>query len=163
MAIISSLEKEKADDVAKAIYESFEKESGKVPEWVSVMAHDSAILKNFVGLFSAVMKQGELDPLLRWKIGYVVSESLKCEFCVSVTSKMLKVLGASEEALGGIENEEILSLVKDLTDDANLENPEIVIKLKEKFSEKQIIEIISIIGFFNYINRFNNALAVSPE
>ena len=168
MAFISSLEKEKTDEIAKAVYESFEQDSGKVPEWVRVMAHDSAILKNFVGLFFAIMKGGDLEPLLKWKIGYVVSESLKCKFCVSVTLKMLENLGASKDTVekvkkGEDENKDVLDLVRDVTDDANLENPEIINKLKEKFSEKQLVEIVSIIGLFNYINRFNNTFAVSPN
>lgn len=168
MAIISSLEKENVDEVALAIYESFKKDSGKVPEWVKVMAHNSAILKNFVGLFFAIMKQGELDPLLKWKIGYVVSENLKCKFCVSVSLKMLKSLGASEEMIekvkkGEDENKDVLDLVRDVTDDANLENPELINKLKEKFSEKQLVEMVSIIGLFNYMNRFNNTLAIHPD
>jgi alkylhydroperoxidase family enzyme len=36
-------------------------------------------------------------------------------------------------------------------------------KLKEKFSEEQIVEIVSIIGLFNYINRFNNTFCILPE
>ena len=136
MAIISSLQKENTDSVARAVYEEFEKDSKKVPEWVQVMAHDSAILKNFVGLFEATMKQGDLDPLLRWKIGYVVSEALKCELCVSVTLKMLEALGASKETIekvekGEDEDRDILNLVRDVTDDANLENPELMNKLKD--------------------------------
>jgi len=168
MAVISSLKKENTDKIARAVYEEFEQSSGKVPEWAMVMAHDSSILKNFVGLFKAVMDQGDLNSLLKWKIAYVVSETLKCKFCVNVTLKMLKELGASEDVIqkiekGEDEKKEVLDLVKDITDDANLENLNLLNKLKEKFSEKQLVEIVSIIGLFNYINRFNNTFAVLPE
>ena len=36
-------------------------------------------------------------------------------------------------------------------------------KLKSIFSEAQIIEIISAIRLFNYINRFNNIIGILPE
>ncbi len=171
MANIPFLEKDQVEDIAKQVYEKFEKETGKVPEWVKVMAHSPKILKEFTELFQVVMHKGKIEPHLKWKIAYTISEMLKCPFCVSVTAKMLKKFGATEEMIGKIketknlpeEEREILELVKDITADAHLDKPEVFEKLKKKFTEAQIIEIISVIGFFNYINRFNNTLAILPE
>lgn len=171
MAIIPSLEKERADEIAKAIYEKFEQETGKVPEWVKVMAHNSKIAKEFTELFKTIMGEGKIEIYLKWKIGYTISQLLKCKFCVDVTEKMLKKFGASEDMIVKIketrdlpeEEKEILELVKDITVDAHLDKPEIVEKLKKKFSEAQIVEIVSVIGLFNYINRFNNTFVVLPQ
>jgi alkylhydroperoxidase family enzyme len=117
------------------------------------------------------MEQGDIESYLKWKIAYVVSDTLKCEFCVDVTIKMLKKLGISDELLTDIKNaqdlpeqeKEILILVKDVTLDGHLDNPQILEKLKEKLTEPQIVEIVSVIGLFNYINRFNNTFAILPE
>jgi len=168
MALISSLEKDQINEIAKEIYERFEKETGKVPEWAKVMAHRPEILKEFVELFKAIMGQGEIEPLLKWKIALIVSQTLKCPFCVDVSENMLKKLGADEETLKKIkelstEEKEILELVKDVTLDGHLDQPELFDMLKEKFNEAQIVEIISVMGLFNYINRFNNTLAILPE
>lgn len=171
MAIISSLEKDQIEEIAKAVYEKFEKETGKVPEWVKVMAHRPEILKEFVELFKVIMGEGKIERLLKWKIAFVVSQTLKCPFCVDVSEKMLKKLGASDEIIEKIKvrdalplkEKEILELVKDVTLDGHLDQPEIFEKLKEKFTPEQIIEIISVMGLFNYINRFNNTLAILPE
>jgi alkylhydroperoxidase family enzyme len=81
---------------------------------------------------------------------------------------MLRKMGADEETLKKIkelstEEKEILELVKDVTLDGHLDRPELFEKLKEKFNEAQIVEIISVMGLFNYINRFNNTLAILPE
>jgi len=84
---------------------------------------------------------------------------------------MLKKLGATEEIIEKIKNvetssfeeKETLLLVKDVTLDGHLDNPELFDKLKEEFNDAQIIEIISVIGLFNYINRFNNTLVILPE
>lgn len=35
--------------------------------------------------------------------------------------------------------------------------------MKEHFTDCEIVEITSVIGLFNYINRFNDALGVLPE
>ena len=171
MALIPSLEKKQVEDIAKAVYEKFERETGKAPEWVRVMAHSPKILKEFTELFKVIMAEGKIKAYLKWKIAYTVSEMLKCPFCVNVTTKMLEKFGATEEMMKKTTDEnvfkkaekEILELVKDVTDDAHLDQPEIFMRLKEKLTEAQIIEVISVIGLFNYINRFNNTLAILPE
>jgi len=171
MALISSLEKGEVKEPAKEIYEIFEKQGKPVPEWVKVMAHRPEILKGFFELFKVVMGKGEIKEELKWKIAYVVSQTLKCPFCVDVTGQMLKKFGADDKVLKQLKNlkglsekeEEILGLVKDVTVDGHLDNPVIFEDLRKKFSESQIVEIVSVIGLFNYINRFNNTLAILPE
>jgi uncharacterized peroxidase-related enzyme len=171
MAIISSLEKEQVDEAIKSIYEEFEDKGKKVPEWIKVMAHSPKILKEFKELFTVIMAEGKIESLLKWKIAYTVSQNLKCPFCVDVTKKMLKKLGADEETMKKIEDStdlseeesQVLKLVKEVTLKANICTPELLPKLKEKFSEEQIVEIVSIIGLFNYINRFNNTFCILPE
>lgn len=171
MALIPSLEKDQIEEITKEVYERFEKETGKVPEWMKVMAHSPKILKEFTELFKVIMGEGKIEPYLKWKMAYVISETLKCPFCVSVTTKMLKKFGATDEMIKNIKEikdlpdteKEILELVKDVTLHGCLDQPEIFDKLKTKFNPAQIIELISVIGLFNYINRFNNTLAILPE
>ena len=168
MAIVSSLEKNQVADIIKEIYEEYDGKGEKVPEWIKVMAHRPEILKEFRELFITIMGKGQIEPLLKWKIAYCVSETLRCPFCVDVTTKILKKLGASEEIIKGIKElsgkeKELLELVEDVTLDGHLDKPELFEKLKEKFDEVQIVEIISVMGLFNYINRFNNTLAILPE
>ncbi len=170
MAIIKSLEKNEVEETAKEVYEKFEKDSGKVPEWVKVMAHNPKVVKEFTELFKVIMKEGYIEPSLRWKIAYIVSNTLKCPFCVDVTGKMLETMGASSEVLEQIkegkdlpeEEKQVLELVKEVTAKATC-NTELLEKLKAKFSEAELVEIVSIIGLFNYINRFNNTFCILPE
>ncbi len=172
MALIKLVEKEQADPVAQNIYRLFEENAGNVPEWVKVMAHCPNILKEFTELFNVIMMQtGKLEATLKWKVGYVVSETLRCRFCVDVTTKMLKKFGANEKVLGEIKNlqaddeteKRILALAKDITLDGHLDNPKIFDELKEILNEIQLVELISVIGLFNYINRFNITFGVLPE
>ncbi len=167
MAIILGLEKDQAEQEAKGVYDKFEKDTGKVPEWVKVMAHNPKVVKEFTELFSVIMKEGYIEPLLRWKIAYTVSQALKCRFCVDVTGKMLESLGADKEIVRkaeGLEEKEreVLELVKKVTETAQCDTG-LFKKLKDKFSEAELVEIVSIIGLFNYINRFNNAFCILPE
>ena len=171
MALISSLEKNQVADIIKEIYEEYEGKGEKVPEWIKVMAHRSEILKEFRELFITIMGKGQIESLLKWEIAYCVSETLRCPFCVSVTSKMLKKMGATEEDLEKAKNlkdlpekeKEILQLVKEVTEKAQVCTPELFEKMKKDFSESEIVEIVSIISLFNYINRFNNTFCILPE
>lgn len=171
MALISSLEKNQIEEVALEVFKKFEKDTGNVPEWVKVMAHRPEILKEFTELFKSIMGKGEIEPYLKWKIAYTISKALKCPFCVDVTEKMLTKFGADEKMIENIKSmkdlpkdeKDILELVEDVTDNAHIDKPEIFARLRERLSEPQIVEIISVIGLFNYINRFNNTLAILPE
>ena len=171
MALIPSLEEDQVEGTARQVYEEFEKQGGDVPEWVKVMAHSPKILKEFKELFRVVMGKGEIETRLKWKMAYLISETLKCPFCVSVSAKMLEKFGAEKRAIENLKEmknlprkeKEILALVKDVTLDGHLDNLEIFEKVKEKFTPAQIVELVSVIGLFNYINRFNNTLGVLPK
>jgi uncharacterized peroxidase-related enzyme len=170
MALIPFLEKEDVEKSALEVYEKFEKETGKVPEWVKAMAHSPKITKEFTELFKVIMGKGKIETDLKWKMAYFISETLKCPFCVSVTVKMLEKFGADDNKIEDIKEmknlseaeKEILELVRDVTLDGHLDQPEIFERLKGKFNSAQIVELISVIGLFNYINRFNNTLGVLP-
>ncbi len=166
MATINSLNKDQVEKEAREVYEKFEKDIGKVPEWVSVMAHNPKVVKEFTELFKVIMKEGYIEPLLRWKIAYTVSQTLKCPFCIDVTEKMLKSLGADEKIIEKVEkkegDKEVLDLVEKVTETAQCDTA-LFEKLKRKFSEAELVEIVSIIGLFNYINRFNNTFCILPE
>jgi len=171
MALVPSIDKKDVNEKALPVYEKFEKETGSVPEWAKVMANRPEILKEFNELFKSVMGEGEIETKLKWKMAYTVSNALRCPFCVDVTSKMMVKMGADESEIENIkemknlsqEEEDILKLVKDVTDNANVDDPETFSRLRERMSDAQIVELVSVIGLFNYINRFNNTLAVLPE
>jgi len=170
MALVPSIEKEQADESVRPIYEKFEQDSGSVPAWVKVMSNSPAITASFVPLFKAVMGPGAVEPLLKWKIGYLVSETLKCEFCVSATKQMLSKLGADEKTIECVKDltcdseveRDILEIVRDVTEDGNVDQHKLLGRLQNSLSSEELVEIASVIGFFNYINRFNNLLAVEP-
>ncbi len=35
--------------------------------------------------------------------------------------------------------------------------------IKKKMSVAELVEVVSVIGLFNYINRFNNTFAILPK
>jgi len=53
-----------------------------------------------------------------------------------------------------------LTLAERMTTDAHGVDEEVWASLREHFDDGQIVELASVIGLFNYFNRFNDALQV---
>jgi alkylhydroperoxidase family enzyme len=53
-----------------------------------------------------------------------------------------------------------LTLAERMTTDAHGADEDVWASLREYFDDGQIVEIASVIGLFNYFNRFNDALQV---
>ena len=154
---------------AKDIFEQIKNSTGKIPKWVRVMANCEDTLVGFFLLFKSIMDDAPTDKLLKWKIAFVVSEINKCEYCTSISKMQLKNLGLDEKAMDEIEkvcNEKecvAIEYAKAAATHAYKIDPELIKKLKENFTDEQIVEITSVVGLFSYINRFNDALQVLPE
>lgn len=154
---------------AKQLYENLKKSTGSVPKWVKVMANDEDILVGFFGMFKATMDDTPLDATLKWKVANVVSEMNKCAFCVDVAHSSLKSLGVTDEELLGIdtpkgEREELaFEYAKRVTERAYEVDSALMEKMKNEFSDEELVELTAVIGLFNYINRFNDALGILPD
>ncbi len=159
------------EDIQK-MYKIWQEKLGKVPEWARVMAHKPAILKHFAGLMRATMESDEISEELKWTIAYHVSKLNECGYCVSVAGKKLEALGMGEELVDEVtETMEKMEQKKKAavkyahltTTEAYKLSDEAFKELSHHYSENEIVEITAVVGLFNYINRFNDALGVLPE
>lgn len=115
-----------------------------------------------------------IELSLRSLITIRVSQINWCKFCVDINSMMVLKRGNSEEKLNDLENyqnsglfserekaalnyaEKITLSDKQVSDDDRL-------KLKEFFSNDDIIELTALIAFQNMSSKFNAALDVEPQ
>ncbi len=154
---------------AKELFEKIKSSTGKVPKWMRVMANCEDVLVGFFTLFKSIMDDAPADKLLKWKVAYRVSEINKCEFCVSVSKMALKDLGIADEEIAQLdkisdEKEKVaIKYAEASTEHAYNIDPEIFAKMKENFTDDQIVEITSVVGLFSFINRFNDSLGVLPD
>jgi AhpD family alkylhydroperoxidase len=154
---------------AKEVFESFAKSGGKTPKWVQVMANCDDTMVGFVTLLRSVMDDAPLPQELKWKVAYVVSDINKCEFCVGATASKLKGFGIDETVLTDIEgtaNEKeklAIAYAKATTEHAYSIAPELIEKMQEHFTDEELVELTAVIGTFNFINRFNDALRILPD
>lgn len=167
--IVGLVSDEKISGEAKQIFEGMKEKTGKVPKWMRVMANCDDTLVGFFSLFKSVMDDAPTDKLLKWKIAFVVSELNKCEYCVSISKAQLAPLGIERGALKDIEkvceNKERIAIeyAKAVTNEAYKIDNKLIQKMKENFTDQQIVEITSVVGLFSFINRFNDALRVFPK
>ena len=167
--IVHLVADEEAKKQAKNIFKQIKNSTGKVPKWMRVMANCEDTLVGFSLLFKSIMDDAPTDKLLKWKIAFVVSEVNKCEYCVSISKMQLKNFGLNKKEMNEIEkvcnDKECIAIeyAKATATHAYKIDPKLIKKLKENFTDSQIVEITSVVGLFSFINRFNDALRVLPE
>ena len=147
---------------------------GFVPTSMLTMAHWPELLKSFNGLGVTILGSGEVDPGLKQLIAFVVSNAAGCRYCQAHTSHMAKKRGVSLEKINASFEFETSPLLSPAEQAAlrvalhagmvpNAVEPEHMAALRQHFSEKQVVEIVSVISFFGYLNRWNDTMASSLE
>lgn len=158
-----------AKQKAKELFKQIKSSTGKVPKWMRVMANCDDVLVGFFIMFKAIMDDAPVDKKLKWKVACRISEINKCEFCVSISKAQLKTFGLTDGETKNIdkvlnEREKIaLEYAEAATSHAYNIDPNVFKRMKEYFTDEQIVEITSVVGLFNFINRFNDSLCVLPD
>jgi len=154
---------------AKEVFESFLKDGENAPKWLQVMANCDDTMIGFVTLLRSVMDDAPVSKTLKWKVAYVVSDINKCEFCIGATLSKLDGFDITKEDMKNIDNitdeREALAIeyAKATTKHAYDIKPELIKKMQDTFTDEEIVEITAVIGTFNFINRFNDALRILPD
>lgn len=167
--IVRCVSCEELHDEARKIFEGFLNSGGAVPKWLQVMANCPDTMVGFFSLFKSVMDNAPVPAALKWKIAYVVSDINKCEFCIGATIVKLKELNITDQDLANIdattdEKEQLaIAYARATTEHAYSIEPGLIEKMQKNFTDEEIVEITAVIGTFNFINRFNDALRVLPD
>lgn len=157
----------------RPVYERFAREYGPFLNQVKVFAHRPPALKHIMGLLldfadEAILPKRYLEIAL-----VVVSKLNACEYCVIHHAPRLVEQGVDSVAVENILDETVQGfdpvdmLVRDyavmVTNDFHRIRDGMFEKLREHFTEEQIVELtlrISLCGFFN---RFNDVLQIGVE
>ncbi len=155
---------------ARNLFEQMKANSGTVPKWMRVMANCDDVLVGFFTMFKAIMDDAPVDKKLKWRIALKISDLNKCAFCVSVAKQQLKGFGLTDQEIEDIEGKNLsqaeqvaMEYAIASTKHAYNIDPKVISKVKKHYSDDQMVEIASVVGLFNFINRFNDSLGVLPE
>jgi uncharacterized peroxidase-related enzyme len=147
---------------------------GFVPNSMLTMGRRPELLRAFAALSAAVLGPGRVDPALKQLVAFVSSNTAGCRYCQAHTSHTAERAGAPLEKIEAAfeyETSPLFSaaeraalrlardaaLVPGAVTDAHFD------ELRRHYDEDQILEIVSVIAMFGWLNRWNDTLATDLE
>lgn len=176
MAHMEPLQREDVPELAD-FFDIFEQRMGFLPNSLLTMARRPELVRAFAGLGKVVYTPSESLPLqLRNMIAHIASRAAGCVYCVAHTgSNTLKPGSNLEEEklekLWEFETSDLFSereraafrfaqagaVVPNAVEDKNFT------EMREHFSEQDIVDILGIISYFGFLNRWNDSMATALE
>jgi uncharacterized peroxidase-related enzyme len=167
----------RAEEVDPSLQEAMAKQRsslGLVPESLLTMAHRPEIASAWASLASAIVGPGTVDRGLKQLVAYVASSTHGCRYCQAHTAHSAERLGVDPEKLYHAFEYDTSELFSEgeraalalahagalVPNEATNEHFE---RLKQSFSDEQIVEIVAVIAMFGYLNRWNETMATTLE
>ncbi len=147
---------------------------GYVPNAHLTMAEKPELLMAFSNLAMTIFQSEGIDMQTKQLIALASSLSSGCKYCQAHTSHGAERAGMKEEKVADILNYEesehyskeervILDLSFASGKTPNVSNKEHFEELKKYFSDGQIIDIVSVISLFGFLNRWNDTFGTRLE
>lgn len=149
---------------------------GFVPNSMLTMGHNPVLLAAFSALGAAVMGDGSSIPgPLRWLVAHMASRASGCRYCIAHTGHNgALAAGLDEEKAAAAWEFEHNALFTEAERAAmrlavagasvpNGATDEMVAELRSHFTDRQVADIVAVIAFFGFLNRWNDTLATELE
>jgi uncharacterized peroxidase-related enzyme len=178
MERVKPLTREQVKDYPKseAIIQIMEKNMSTVANSLLTMSMWPELLEAFTNLSRAVIfTPSEIPPSLKRLVAHVVSRSAGCQYCSAHSALSgSTVEDLSTEKIATAFEYETSNLFSDAERAAlrvaqaaahvpNAVTDEDFEELHKHFSDRQIVEIVSVIGVYGFLNRWNDTLATTLE
>jgi uncharacterized peroxidase-related enzyme len=172
MARIRPVDPDEATPETQALFRRFKEQRGNISNMFRTLALRPEIALTAAAHMEAVFTTGTVDTRLKEMLAVRVSQINDCYYCKASHTALAKKLGASEPLLDAMYHidqhrdlftpaeQAALAFAERMTTDAHGVSEDVWIDLGEHFDPGQIVEIATVIGLFNYLNRFNDALKV---
>jgi AhpD family alkylhydroperoxidase len=159
---------------ARLAYWVSKRDYGQVAEPLEVTAHHPGILRGY-GIFEwETGRARSVEPKLKDLAGIKAAALVGCEFCLDIGSAIGAKSGVTAEQLADLPRyresdhfDETETLVLDyavaMTATPSVVPDELFDALRERFSERQLVELTSAIAIENYRARFNWAFGIGPQ
>ena len=173
---ISYVERDQADDATLAFYDKAEDRFEMLLNIFKVFGHTPELGSVFTDSVMAMLKDGELDWVTKELIILKATHRNECQYCVVQHETLSKRLGISEDKIADIGGDRykdsshftdaekaLMDLTVQIGVDANHVSAELWGRLKQHFSEPQIVEAVFVITQYIAISKFGDALGVVLE
>ncbi len=158
------------------IFEPVIERMGFIPKSQLVMARKPALLKAFIQLGRAVYaeEEGSIPFSLKNMIGHASSLAVGCMYCAAHTGSNASRSGVADDKIAAIweyETNDVFSkaeraalrFAQAASSVPNAVTDDDVAELAKHYTEFQIVEIMSVVAMFGYLNRWNDSLATGLE
>ena len=173
MARVSYVESEDVPEHLREIYEQMAS-YGPFASLVGAMAHRPPILEHTFELLLKLRQEGVVGRRYLELALVTVSKLNACAYCVAHHSPFLEVEGVSAEGVERLPDYEdhpeldavdklVVEYAIQVTNDFNRARDAIFERLREHFSEAQIVELTWRIALCGAFNRFNDILQLDIE
>ncbi|WP_251359782.1 carboxymuconolactone decarboxylase family protein [Kangiella sp. TOML190] len=174
MAFLEPLDKNLHPDLADD-FQIFEEILGFVPNSLLTMQRRPDIVKGFGELTKAVMpKDGEVHLGFKRLIAHFASRAVGCQYCEAHSLVAAKIHGISQEKLDQIWEYQTSEVYTDAERVAldyalaagsvpNAVDQELVDRMKQHWTENQIVEILGVVCLYGFLNRWNDSMATDLE
>lgn len=163
------------DEETKELAEFFNETLGFCPNSVLTMQHRPALSKAFINLNKAVMSnEGRVTSALKRMIAWVSSNATGCRYCQAHAIRAAERYGAEQEQLDNIweyrthpafndAERAALDFSLQASQVPNGVDENIKKRLYEHWNEGEIVEMLSVVSLFGYLNRWNDSMGTSIE
>lgn len=163
------------DPSLKPVFDAAVRNLGFIPNSQLIMQRKPKILAAFSALYAAIWDpEGEVDRGFKRLLAYVSSRVAGCQYCQAHTAGGALRMGVSEEKLAAVWSYKTSALYTDRERVAldvavaaaavpNDVSDELFDTLKQYWTDSEIVEIVSLIALFGFLNRFNDTLATPLE
>jgi len=153
----------------------FEDILGFVPNSILTMQRRPEMVKGFVSLTKGVMDpEGSVDLGLMRLIAHFSSRAAGCQYCEAHSLIAAKIHDVSQEKLDAIWDYQWSPLYSEAERAAldfamaagsvpNAVDAELFSRLKEHWTEDQIVQILGAVCLYGFLNRWNDSMATDLE
>ena len=176
MTRLPPLKKTEIPDSLKPLLELADGMMGFVPNDLYIMGRNPALIQAMGNLIEAVYVKGKLEPGFKRLIGYITSTAYGCVYCKSHTSYGAHNNGIGSQKIAEAWHFESSALFSDaeraalrVAQAAGLSPNTVTVTdaefadLKNYYSDDEIVEIVSVISMFGFLNRWNSTFATDIE
>ena len=178
MALLPYVQDDTNSREVQILFEHCRSLLGRVSNAIRVAAHTPRVAQPLVGFMVSALRT-EVSGVLEMRIKALTilktSTLNGCAYCIGHNTALGRSLGFKEEEIEAISQDypssdyfspaekAAIHWAECLTERTYKRHPEAMAQLKLYFNDAQIVEVTMISGFFNFWNRFTDALEIDIE
>lgn len=173
MAIIGPLQREQAPELEN-YFTIWDERMGYLPDALMTMARKPKMVQALAQLSEAVHNDCSLPPDIRGLVGQMASQVHGCQYCLAHTAANSERYGVSNEKIARMWEFETSDLFSDAERAAlrfaaaaasvpNAVDETLAADLKRHFNDTEIVEIMGVISYYGWWNRWNSSLSTRLE